>query len=158
MKLQDKERQHPPFDVPSGMAAALLTQGFIKVEPEIKRPTPNLQWAARPGVREQDYQHQPYLVCSCSTCDQRFTIDSKKGTAHISAEIRHCGVVDRCPADAAAKYLKLFNDWKSRSRRPVAKVSASTPSALNRVFGLKTREELISEAVTEARITSSRKA
>jgi hypothetical protein len=31
MKLQDKERKHPPFDVAAGLAEALLTQGYVKI-------------------------------------------------------------------------------------------------------------------------------
>jgi len=158
MKLQDKERKHPPFDVAAGLAAALLAQGYVKVEPEIKRPTPNAQWAARPGVREQDYQHPPLVAYSCSTCGVKGYCESQKGTAHRSAEVRHCGVVDRCPADVAARYREIFADWKSRSRRPKTAVSGSTPSALNRAFGLRSREELIAEAVAGARVTSSTKA
>jgi hypothetical protein len=61
MKLQDKEKKHPPFDVPAGLAEALLAQGYVKIEPATPKPTPNLQWAARPGIREQDYQHPPIV-------------------------------------------------------------------------------------------------
>jgi hypothetical protein len=139
MKLQDKERKHPPFDVPSGMAAALLTQGFVEIEREIKRPTPNLQWAARQGMREGDYQSPPQIFHSCCTCGTKGWTESQKGTAHQSVEVRHCRIVDRCPGEVAAKYLELFNDWKSRSRRPVVKVSANTDSRVNRAFGLKSK-------------------
>jgi hypothetical protein len=134
MKLQDKERKHAPFDVAAGLAEALLAQGYVKIEPEIKRPTPNAQWAARPGVREGDYQGPPKLFYSCSACGNLHTTESQKGTAHISAEFRHCGVVDRCPEDVAAKYQELFNEWKSRSRKSNTKkpaVSAWTNNPRN---------------------------
>jgi len=115
MKLQEPEKKDPPFDVPPGLAEALLAQGYVKIEPVVKAAVPNAQWAARQGVREADYQFPPYLVYSCSTCGNRQTTESKRGTAHLSAELRHCGVVDRCPEDVAAKYLELFNEWKSRT-------------------------------------------
>jgi len=116
LKLQDKECKHPAFDVAAGLAEALLAQGYVKVESEIKRPTPNAQWAARSGIREGDYQHPPVLFYNCSTCGNLHTTESQKGTAHTSAEFRHCGTVDRCSDDVAAKYEELFKEWKSRSR------------------------------------------
>jgi hypothetical protein len=138
--IQDVQKQHPPFHEPAGKAAYLIETGkFFAVQPEVKKAIPNLQWAARPGVREGDYQFPPQIFHSCDSCGTKGWTESQVGTAHTSVTVRHCGVVERCPSDVAAKYLELFNAWKSRSRKkPDGKssVSAWTSNPRNLPIGL----------------------
>jgi hypothetical protein len=163
--IQDVQKQHPPFHEPAGKAAYLIETGkFFAVQPEIKKPTPNLKWTAQVGVREGDYQFPPQIFYSCGTCGTKGWRENQVGTAHQTEIVRHCGVTEKCPADVAAKYLELFNDWKSRSKEERDKQKRNvvskftTDPRLYRAFGLKSREELISEAVAGARVTPSKKA
>jgi hypothetical protein len=142
-----KERTHVPQNVGLTLIAAGLA---TEVKPEPKPVVGELRWVAKPGVVEGDYQHPPIITTSCSACGERSYTESKKGTAHTSHIVRHCygARVDSCPADVAAKYLELFKEWKSRSRKPVEeKISTQTPDAMNARFGLQSREELIREYV-----------
>jgi hypothetical protein len=158
MKLQDPKKEFPPFDVAAGMAQVLLRQGYTEVKTfEPAKPYPVLKWWVSPGAIEGDYQHAPTLRHSCGVCGVRGETSSTQGTAHKSAKIYHCGIPGlMCPKDVAEQYTKAFDAWKARSRkRPVEKVSTETPAHQVRAYGLKSRNELIHEALTEVRSTKN---
>jgi hypothetical protein len=153
MKIQDPKKEFAPFDVAPGLAQALLAQGYTEIKPVVPvKPPVELKWTVSQGPQEGDYQFPPRLFHSCSTCGVRGVTESTQGTAHLSAKIFHCGqrgVV--CPADVAAQYVKAFAAWKARSRKPVEKISPVSPAHHVRAFGLKSRQELITNALTEVR-------
>jgi hypothetical protein len=149
VKIQDAARKFPPFDVASGLAADMLTRGYVKVdEPAPKRNPPDLKWTVRQGPHEGDYQYAPMIYFSCSGCGTRGRQESSKGTAHLTINVRHCGLVEECPRHIANEYVKAFGAWKGRSlRKQVERVSKETPKSRLSFFGLKSKEELIAEAV-----------
>ncbi len=146
MKIQDIEKKYPPFDKSAGEAAYLIATGKFEAVQSTPKPAPNLQWNAQPGRFIQDYECPPLLIHSCATCGHRGYTESTIGTAHSTTVVRHCGIAESCPDDVAEKYLRLFREWKSKSKKlPKETVSASTPRHLLARAGVKTKEELIAE-------------
>ncbi len=146
MKIQDIERKHPPFDKSAGEAAYFISTGKFAAVQSAPKPAPNLTWGAQPGRFIQDYECPPLLVHSCSTCGTKGYTESQVGTAHKTIVVRHCGVAETCPEDVAAVYLRLFSQWKAKSRKlPKEKVSETSPVHHIHAAGLKTKAELIAE-------------
>jgi len=137
------ERQH----VASSVGATLIAAGLaVEVKPTAEKSKPNLTFAAVRGPVDGDYEYPPSINHYCTTCGLKGYAASQKGTAHESAVVRHCGIFERPDEKVVAAYKELFNQWKSRSRKPQApKVSAHDTRFLGQ-FGMKTKEELMAEA------------
>jgi hypothetical protein len=158
LKLQDPQKAFPPFDVAAGMAQVLLRQGYIEIKTIVPpKPRAELKWFVREGERVDDYQYPPRLFHSCGVCGVKGMTESTQGTAHKSAKVYHCferGLM--CPPDVAERYVKAFATWKARSKKPpVPKISVASPAYQVRTVGLKTKQELIEDALTEKRSVSN---
>lgn len=154
MLIQDVEKKHPPFHEPAGKAAYLIETGKFAavVPPEISKPVQPVQWSAQRTDRVGDYEPPPTVYFHCPNCGTKGHVSSEKGTAHQSASFGHvCGIgphQETCPADVAATYLRLYKDWKAKSRKPAApKLSAQSDERVIRAFGLKSRGELVEETL-----------
>ena len=157
MKLRDKGSAityHVPQEVGAKLVAAGLADEVKEWQP---KPKPSgFKWWTQPGAKVEEFEYPPYIChSSCGLCSQgNGFVESWQGTAHETAVIRHCGKVERVPADVAAEYLKLFAAWRAKNRYtapPVEPISASSPLSDIRAAGLKTREELIAEATGSAK-------
>jgi hypothetical protein len=157
MKLQDIEKKFPPFDKPSGEAAYLLETGkFIRYqEPTTPETKPNLQWAAKRGARVDDYEYPPSVYYNCSKCGSKGEISGPNTTAHL---VRHCGLVEPVPAEVAARFKKLRENYLSRSKKknlmPVPggnlALDKQRDAAVAKALGYKPREILIAESMAAA--------
>lgn len=135
IKLVNGETQHCDSAIGRALVAAKLAE---EIPNTIQRPAPTSKWYVREGARVEDYQYPPQLCISCG-CGMRQYTESEKGTAHKTAEARHCGIVDTCPANVAAQYEQIYAAWKSRPRkRAPEKVSAFTSNPRNLPLGLQT--------------------
>jgi hypothetical protein len=117
MKVQDKEQKHPPFDVAAGMAAGLLADGrYVKVEPVIKKPIPDLRWFARKGNFVGGSFYPPFIWAHCPSCGGKWQSEGPSITTTLV--IRHCGATETVPPGIAAEYDDLRRKYyKSTSRR-----------------------------------------
>lgn len=137
-KLQQVSREVAETLIAAGLAT--------EVKPAVDKPRPNLTFSTGRGPVQGDYEYPPAIHHYCSTCGLKGYTASQKGTAHESVEIRHCGIAERPGPQVAGEYLRLFEQWKSRSRKlPAPKISSADTRFLS-AFGLKTKEELIVEA------------
>lgn len=123
IRLVNGETQHCDSAIGKALIAAKLAE---EIPNTVKRPAHVTKWFVREGSRVEDYQYSPMVYVSCS-CGLKQHTESERGTAN-EAVARHCGVNETCPPDVAAQYLKVFGEWKSRSRQKVKeRVSAFTP-------------------------------
>jgi hypothetical protein len=171
MQLRDKGSDKT-YHVPSPIGQKLVAAGLAdEVISEVKaaQPVHKLKWVAKRGVRIEDYEPPPVVFWICEAwdasgkpfdCGEKGYTESHKGTAHQTV-IRHCGGVETCPRDVAETYLRLFNEWKSKSKKADPKIislltngfaSASSPVAHIHAAGLKTTDELKDELKEEARL------
>ncbi len=140
------ERTH----VTQNVGQTLIAAGLAKeVKPTVEKPKPNTKFTPVMPKPIGDYQPPPGIMYSTVCCGSRGVCESERGTAHLSLVVRHCGVAEQVPDEVAAQYLELFNQWKSRARKPqLPKISASDTRFI-RQFGMKTKDELITEAQAE---------
>ena len=140
------ERQH----VSQTVAATLIAAGLAKeVQPNAEPKQPNLKFIVAYGNVVEDYEYPPVVANQCSACGHRGYTQSFKGTAHL-AEVRHCGIVEKCDPQTTAQYLAVYDKWASRSRNkktgkivvpPQPKISPFTEQHVH-AFGMKTQDEL----------------
>ncbi len=131
MKVQDKSRQEPPFDIPSGAWAMYQAQGYHQIEVQKAGPEITVNWFVRRGDFQGDYEHPP-MICFSASNGTKGYCESKQGTAHKSIKVFIPGQRPvTCPEDIAQAYLRLFAEWSAKSkkqRKPATEhVSASTP-------------------------------
>lgn len=110
-----------------------------------KKKGPNTTWAAVRGQISGDYEEQPFIYHHCGTCSLRGSSTGR--TAHLTQQIRHCGVVEMPPKDVVEKYVQLWNTREKRKRtsKPLMASSTLVDKELAKVRGVKTHEELILE-------------
>lgn len=131
MKVQDSLRQQPAFDIPAGAWPMYKAQGYHQIT-EIKAEPPlEVKWSVSRGPVHGDYQYPPAIFWSAGPNNGH--CESFKGTAHLSVKVYVPGQRPvTCPTHIADEYLRLFNEWASKSKKRksaavVEKVSASTP-------------------------------
>jgi hypothetical protein len=136
------ERQH----VSQSVAATLIAAGLAtEVSPNAEPKQPNLRFFVIPGPYFDGYQYPPAVGATCSTCGHNSNTSSRKGTAHL-ADVRHCGIVERCNQQTAAEYLDHFTKWQAKSSKTLpVKVSPYTEKHVA-AFGMKTQAELQTDA------------
>jgi len=132
MKVQDKSRQEPPFDIPSGAWAMYQAQGYHQIL-EVKKAEPlvTVSWSVQRGRFIGDYECPPIITFSATNGTKGFC-ESQIGTAHKNVKVYIVGQRPHtCPEHVAHEYIRLFNEWAAKSKKgrkpPAEKVSASTP-------------------------------
>jgi hypothetical protein len=135
MKLIDKERKFPPFDVASGQAVALLATGTVE---EYKPPTVEIKhicnFAVREGDRIEDYRCPPKIVWSCSVCGN----GSIEGPTAHKQKLYHrapYGFAQEVPADVATTFIGSLRAWqKLHGKRHVNRDLAAAAALLPGFF------------------------
>jgi hypothetical protein len=155
MKIQDKLKKHPPFDVASGLAAALISSGtHEQVITTVERKPPSTQWAAVRGNISGDYEEQPFIYHYCATCGSCASWSGP--TVFKTQRARHCGVVEVPPQDVVEKYVELWNTREKKKRRSKPITISSSNVVTNPLilghFGIKSREQLILQMRSDARL------
>jgi len=128
VKIQDPEKQHPPFDIPAGAWQNYKSQGYHQVI-EVTKPEPvvTVNWFAQKGRFIQDYECPPIIVFSTSDGVKGY-VEGTKGTAHKTAKVNAGGRWHYCPEHIGEEYERLFAEWKAKSRKaPREQVSHYTP-------------------------------
>lgn len=121
MKLIDVQELHPPFDVPSGMAAGLLAgpepkfKQYIPPSDDKPKKQQDLSWAAKPGARVEGIWDSPYIVCHCKTCGD--TAIFTGSTCHRTQIQRCCGGSSKVPEHIAAEYAALRKAWEPKHKK-----------------------------------------
>jgi hypothetical protein len=102
VKYVDGTTAHVHPDMGRGLIAAKLAEEII---PVVKKPIPNIQWAARRGNRVDDTEEPPFIYSYCSTCGHKGITTGP--TAHLTTQIRHCGTVDLVPTHIGKQFKEL---------------------------------------------------
>ena len=103
------------FHVPSGIGKALILTGVVEeVLPPPKTTLPR-KWVALVGAMEGQYP--PIVRFSCPNCGQSGYTESKRGTAHKSAQFFHCGTVETCPDAVVEHYVALWKQYMAQFDR-----------------------------------------
>jgi hypothetical protein len=102
IKYQDGSVAHVANEIGRALIAAKLAEEII---PEVKKPTPNMSWAARRGNRIDDCEEPPFILSSCSTCGHKGMTTGP--TAGITTQIRHCGTIDVVPPHIGKQFQEL---------------------------------------------------
>jgi len=154
MLIQDVEQKYPPFHEPAGKAAYLIETGKFTAyyPPQAFKAFVPVSGPRSGSKSVGDYEPPPTVYFNCPSCDERPSVVRKRNGSPLSsvhARLRYRPTPDRCPDDVAATYLRIYKEWKSKSRRPDApKLSAQSDERVIRAFGLKSRGELIVETVS----------
>ena len=139
--------QHVSAEVAETLIAAGLATKVV--EAPAGKSQPSVRFVTIPGPVVGDYEYPPAIRYTTDCCGDRGVCESQKGTAHLSLVVRHCGVVDKVPADVAAEYQAAYTKYTSRSRKkPQVKISASSERDVH-AFGMKTQSELKTDAQVE---------
>jgi len=129
MRVQDPLEQHPPFDIPEGAWQFYRSQRYQQII-ETPKPDPvvTVNWSVRKGPFTEDYENPPYISFRTSDGNMGY-VNSMKGTAHKTAKVNAGGRWHYCPENIGEEYVKLFAEWKSKSRKKPAEqpVSPCTP-------------------------------
>ena len=118
---------------------------------------PNTTWAAVRGQISGDYEEQPFIYHHCGTCG---IVGSSTGrTAHITQQIRHCGVVERPPQNVVEKYVELWNKREKRKRKskPLMASSNLVDKELAAIRGVKTHEQLVVDLQADIAMAETKK-
>jgi hypothetical protein len=114
VQMKNGSLQHVSAEV----AETLIASGLAtEVKPAVAK-VPSITFTAARGFEEGDYEHPPRIFYTTGCCGNRGMCESRKGTAHETLTVQHCGVVARVPANVAEQYIALYTKWRSRSRRP----------------------------------------
>lgn len=151
IKLKDGKVEH----VENVTGRALIAAGLAsEVVAEKLKLVPNLQFAARKGQVIGDFRHKPYLYFYCSTCGVKGTTD---GPNTLSHEVRHCGVVEKCPPEVAKTYSAFRAGWESllKVNRKNAAAAAAAAADLEKQKQDANRQRLIAEALQTARLAKA---
>lgn len=124
MKLIDKKHENAPFDVPAGLALALLATGTVEkyTDPEPKRPAPDSSWKVvrEPMLCNDGANSNPcYIFARCASCQQ--TIQMSGPTVHRTQVFRHCGIAEPVPEEIAREYVKALREPRERQDHKIAK-------------------------------------
>jgi hypothetical protein len=130
MKLIDIEEKHPPFDVASGMAAALIAAGTAKkYEPLVPASVPNTTWKATEGYRGPDHVESPVIRYSCASCGIRGTMSGP--SCEKTQKFHHCGTSESVPEDVQRTFRVLRIAWDRTHKSQKSQVSAFTSDPNN---------------------------
>jgi hypothetical protein len=118
MKIVDVAEQHPPFDVPSGLAESLIAAGthkqFISSKPKtIQR----LTWRACRGARIEDVLDAPFIAYKCDGCGNNGQMSGP--TCHRTQTVRCCGVSTKVPDGIAKQFVQFRQEWEPKHKKYV---------------------------------------
>lgn len=124
MKLVDKQHLHPPFDVPSGQAEALLATGTVEryEEPRPRKLPPDTQWSvSREPMYASDGVHvyRAVIVAHCRTCASAARFAGP--TAHKTQRFRHCGISEEVPHEIGKQYEAILREPVERAEEKAAR-------------------------------------
>jgi hypothetical protein len=155
IKYQDGNTAHVPTETGRALVAAKLATEVI---PEKKKPVPNMQWEVRQGVKYDDFQEPPFIWSHCKTCGHKGTATTKfqgpntNPTAHLTTQVRHCGVIDLVPTHVGKQFVQMYAEYTKRSRKPpipqksVFQPNRTVEGGTNYQFhGIQSREALLAE-------------
>ena len=116
MKLVDVAEQHPPFDVPSGLAAGLIAAGTHKQYVSNKPKTvQRLTWRACRGARIEDVFDAPFITYKCDGCGNSGQISGP--SCHKTQVVRCCGVSTKVPDDIAKQFVQFRQEWEPKHKK-----------------------------------------
>jgi hypothetical protein len=116
MKVVDVAEQHPPFDVPSGLAQSLIAAGTHKQYVSNKPKTQQqLTWKACRGSEYNGVLEPPFIFYRCSGCSNSGQISGP--TCHRTQTVRCCGSQAKVPDDIAEQFAKLRKEYEPNNRK-----------------------------------------
>ena len=113
MKIINLLPNAQPYDLPKQQAEGMIAAGIAKayVAPA-RKFNPNAKF----GLNRYNYDGQPYIIASCSSCGNSTHMYGP--TAHTTQSFRHCGVTESIPKDIAAEYERARGQWKPKPEAP----------------------------------------
>ena len=116
MKLIDVEELHPPFDVPSGQAEALIATGKCKQYITNKPKTvQRLTWRVCRGARIEDVLDAPFITYKCDGCGNSGQMSGP--TCHKTQVARCCGASTKVPAGIADRFAQLRKEYEPNNKK-----------------------------------------
>jgi hypothetical protein len=123
MKLIDVEEKHPPFDVASGQAEALLATGKVKkYDTSLKEaltPYHVTTFRVMTGHQVEDYQFPPEIGWTCGHCGPGRISGPNAHKQRIYHVPPH-GFVEEIPSDIATQFIAARKAWEKRFGKKAA--------------------------------------